>query len=1325
MAISKVMTTQPAISQAAMSQPTGTQGTITHAASVGPMAWIHIFHGTLYQFEEEGRELVLSKFRASPEVGNSTCSYNVDEDIFEIGCLARDGDTASSTLAGIISDFIDTEGTNDDQFEDYEPKVKKFPDSLAQDDLLDPADDASAADDSSAEQDDDDDDDIEEFWSPDADSLNLTAIFTRECLLQLESATGTSLTLDLDNKRVVVKAKADNAADEAVDRLENLAEYWEDECPVEHVLLKPPLGFIVRFEKLRSMFDGTLGRLLVTPESPLHGKGPLEMRGALHICRSLRSGRESERHGLEQRTVKPLPAPAVDPVAQAFGAVEYLEIGTHEPREVPASRPASPTNPSMKGVENWIHNVGNGPASKVREVDGSTRITNTSDHWKNATAEPWGDINDMPWNQPSFPDADDGQKFSTITGQNGNDIRQDPGSIRTNDESLTQSGWKLDPETESQAWKQEADTMSQDWNGITDANETRSVDSIYRAPSVMSRPDSVSQKRRGNADADETGSVGSIYRAPSVVSRPESTRSFHTAQTQNAVPAARGTSSSHHAVSPESNLSRSMRPHPSVNGGRACRETISPQKQQSRKAGKVNGRPLNVSAPKFSQHRTQKELGRNSNTNAHKTQQATGKLIDLESMDGSHVSEFNWTTVGNKSNTSREPKPVANSEDRRKPNNRFHELADLDFFSSPEASSSSQPSSGDARAPRPPEEFLNGTKPMPTFKSPAPIENESNIDEIEEDESDDRVFFRVARQRAPAPGSSNKKGKKKANQTNDKVKQQVSPRSRALGGLKQSYQFDLPTRTAPDKENKREDNEELMSTQKALSLGTKKHLPCKLYRVKGDCPFRPTCPYSHTKAPLPPCQKFLMGQCKFGDNCHFPHSHKNQRGTDLTAHSMVPTENGTIAERMFNGTMPTPQNEVVQQKSTPANAEKHRKKKKKNMKVPKNRTTRKQRRVMRKQAPDDKFLAGVKAALERARMFRGAVSTELQLGQIVVSRPVDELTQSSGIKEENFTNYMSHVKGFAKLSETFTNLITTETTDLSLVLKTANVNPNHPPLRVESFVELACECANQTICRIIVPLCKDGGEPYVTTEDELIGAVYMHAPRYVWDARFLVTGNNVYSLNAIAGAAPLMKNLFIRTSNEQKLPMVQGRDNEHLRLQSVRLFTKLCYSPTNTSAYDVHIKRIHDYSVIRHNNVGAAQNRGLFRAESLPETVMVDDWRLWYEVSLKPALKFSHASQDATVKSGEETLIDLEPEAKPDPQELFKENPGLKLGQKASWQVDDVVDGEAIRRVRDVARRMCEELNDVGAGNKGPAWRLEKEKKEHFERKNTIPDEFW
>ena len=133
------------------------------------------------------------------------------------------------------------------------------------------------------------------------------------------------------------------------------------------------------------------------------------------------------------------------------------------------------------------------------------------------------------------------------------------------------------------------------------------------------------------------------------------------------------------------------------------------------------------------------------------------------------------------------------------------------------------------------------------------------MDEIEEkDDSDDRVFFRVARQRVPAPGPRGKKGKKKANQTNDKAKQKTSPRSKALGDLKSSYEFDLPTRSAPDKESKREDDEELMSRQKALSLGTKKHLPCKPHRVNGHCPLRSTCPYAHTKAPLPPCQKYLM-----------------------------------------------------------------------------------------------------------------------------------------------------------------------------------------------------------------------------------------------------------------------------------------------------------------------------------------------------------------------------------------------------------------------------------------------------------------------------------
>ena len=463
------------------------------------------------------------------------------------------------------------------------------------------------------------------------------------------------------------------------------------------------------------MFDGTMGRLLLIPESPLNGKGPSEMKVALHVCRSFRSGRESGVHSLEQRTVKPLPAPVVDHVADALGAVQYLEIGTEEPKEVPASLPESYTDPSMEGVEKWITNVGNG-GSKVEDGDRLVKIANTSNHWDNHTPEPWGDNEVVSWKQPVFSNGDNSAKVTDVADQNWNGICQDAGSSWDNHESsatnerIAPEPWEPELDAPLQNWQQEAETESQDWYGPTNEDEIRSFGSMHQAASVISHSASMSKDQLRNADADDAGSVQSIYRAPSVVSRPQSTRSFHTAQTRKTGSAARGTSSNYHSFSPGSNRSRSMRSYPSANGDPARYESASPQKRRLREAGKFSGQSGNGRTPKRGQQRPQKDLEHSGNTHLHPTHQSMNDLIDLESTDDPQYRESNWTTVENRNSASRGAKRVDKSETSKKPTNAFQELADLDFFSSPDASSSSQPSSGDAKIQRPPDNFLNGKR---------------------------------------------------------------------------------------------------------------------------------------------------------------------------------------------------------------------------------------------------------------------------------------------------------------------------------------------------------------------------------------------------------------------------------------------------------------------------------------------------------------------------------------------------------------------------------------------------------------------------------------
>lgn len=341
------------------------------------------------------------------------------------------------------------------------------------------------------------------------------------------------------------------------------------------------------------------------------------------------------------------------------------------------------------------------------------------------------------------------------------------------------------------------------------------------------------------------------------------------------------------------------------------------------------------------------------------------------------------------------------------------------------------------------------------------------------------------------------------------------------------------------------------------------------------------------------------------------------------------------------------------------------------------------------------FVEGTKKALDHARSFRGHIDIRLQVGKVIFLDVSEDLKQD--LTPPGFSAIISRVAGFDEIDSCFSNLLTTTTDDVDWVLQFAGVTDPRNPFKVESAFELICEGLDKAELHLVVDA-STANEPYVAAPDDFIGAVYVHAPQRVWDARLLVsaTRQTPTKLDTVDGAKGLVDSLYVRKKANELIPYVEARDGLGLDVKTVRLHTRMSYSLGETSPVAVEIKRVHDFKLRRRKDEDHGNGR-LLLAESVSSEEMIREQRLWYEVAL---------------------VLTKRPTA-------FEENVSLETGEETRWQVDDVVDEWTIRSIEEVGTGLVERMDNVGLGNRGVAWEYETRKMEKQRSTSEAPDEFW
>jgi len=245
---------------------------------------------------------------------------------------------------------------------------------------------------------------------------------------------------------------------------------------------------------------------------------------------------------------------------------------------------------------------------------------------------------------------------------------------------------------------------------------------------------------------------------------------------------------------------------------------------------------------------------------------------------------------------------------------------------------------------------------------------------------------------------------------------------------------------------------------------------------------------------------------------------------------------------------------------------------------------------------------------------------EMQIGKIVFG----DLPESLKGRQLDFSEITSALPSAVtpELSlQPFTSLVSTSATDMQYILFYFGIEKNNFEHGIQASYEILCRKTDGTeVClKIDATDCpyygsiEDSAAVYeaVTT----FATVLLHFPQRMWDARLTITDTSYKPTGKEEGAIQLLNTLQIHVPDGKELPEIIGRDGNGLFVEGVRIIAKSWYRKVGMSTSLI-ITRIVDLPIQR-PQTNITEDSGMFRAISLEESVMVADYRLWYEVSLR------------------------------------------------------------------------------------------------------------
>ncbi|KAL9055523.1 MAG: hypothetical protein Q9162_003520 [Coniocarpon cinnabarinum] len=368
------------------------------------------------------------------------------------------------------------------------------------------------------------------------------------------------------------------------------------------------------------------------------------------------------------------------------------------------------------------------------------------------------------------------------------------------------------------------------------------------------------------------------------------------------------------------------------------------------------------------------------------------------------------------------------------------------------------------------------------------------------------------------------------------------------------------------------------------------------------------------------------------------------------------------------------------------------------------------------------------SSLERARALQGCLSTKVQLGKIVVRHADAEIRND--ITAENFESKFKQVAGMDTLDRSFTNNVTTSATDIDALLQQLGISESSKLLHQSAFFELYCVRSDKSYTRIIVDVLEgddEPAEPFAQSSEALQGVWYNHHPQRAWDSRLVISNHTNYPLENISGANEFVHRLSIRHDADYIAPSVGGLNNDSLSLDQARFCTVIQWPLVTgwNSKEDIYIevKRVLDEPISVFQATDPSAERGRFSAICPPEKKAIRDQCLWYEISLGLVNPSTQLIQNEPYPQ----IIDpARPKRDRAEVDILEHTSGtLHLYEKANWKPEEVLTSRQLLALHEVATKVVERMDGIGAKNKGFGAQKEADLKKAREKQLNMPDQFW
>ena len=323
--------------------------------------------------------------------------------------------------------------------------------------------------------------------------------------------------------------------------------------------------------------------------------------------------------------------------------------------------------------------------------------------------------------------------------------------------------------------------------------------------------------------------------------------------------------------------------------------------------------------------------------------------------------------------------------------------------------------------------------------------------------------------------------------------------------------------------------------------------------------------------------------------------------------------------------------------------------------------------------------------LSTTRTTQGQVKLEVIIGRLMI----DHQSGSSEFKKRTFavgqwSTVFLNPSAPVRLRSFITNRLTSIGSDADFIsqLKLSSGRSMFTPEPCEraTFYRFKCFSTLRVHSAMVVDVYEDKALKLQST-DWLNGALDLHFAKRYWDARIAVTTHQSVEDERYANAAQSMVDNLCVVPAASHLDIFTKVNPKIIDFQSIEIRRETRHRSTN---YPDLLLKLSEVQELSFEISATGKEEQHYHAWTKPKPEMVNDGKLWWEVSL------------ASVAA----------------EKILKENETLELGEMSTWKPSNIVDAMIVRHMSHLARDIVTRIDSVGYHNKGPKTGTSKEASE-------------